>query len=96
MNIQNPAKSFSAKIGRPARKGTRVEAGRPYPRGAHWDGLGVNFALFSAHATKVELCLFDDAGGDQRERQPLQIPALDFDIGLAGLADPGGVRVCRG
>ena len=33
--------------------------GRPYPLGATWDGAGVNFALFSEHATKVELCLFD-------------------------------------
>ena len=31
----------------------------PYPLGATWDGSGVNFALFSAHAEKVELCLFD-------------------------------------
>jgi glycogen operon protein len=37
----------------------RVWPGRPYPRGATWDGAGVNFALFSEHATKVELCLFD-------------------------------------
>ena len=33
--------------------------GRPYPLGATWDGAGVNFALFSEHATAVELCLFD-------------------------------------
>jgi glycogen operon protein len=33
--------------------------GRPYPLGANWDGEGVNFALFSEHAEKVELCLFD-------------------------------------
>lgn len=33
--------------------------GRPFPLGAHWDGKGVNFALFSKHATRVELCLFD-------------------------------------
>jgi len=33
--------------------------GRPYPLGATWDGAGVNFALFSEHATGVELCLFD-------------------------------------
>src|SRR5512138_2316583 len=33
--------------------------GKPYPQGATWDGLGVNFALFSEHATAVELCLFD-------------------------------------
>ena len=36
-----------------------VEGGAPFPLGATWDGRGVNFALFSAHATRVELCLFD-------------------------------------
>ena len=41
---------------------TNVTEGKPFPLGATWDGLGVNFALFSAHATKVELCLFDDTG----------------------------------
>jgi glycogen operon protein len=39
----------------------RIWPGQPYPLGATWTGLGVNFALFSAHATKVELCLFDSA-----------------------------------
>src|SRR5437667_8521699 len=37
----------------------RIWPGRPYPLGATWDGAGVNFALFSEHSTKVELCLFD-------------------------------------
>lgn len=37
----------------------RIFPGSPYPLGATWDGLGVNFALFSEHATRVELCLFD-------------------------------------
>jgi isoamylase len=37
----------------------RVWPGRPYPLGATWDGAGVNFALFSEHATRVELCLFE-------------------------------------
>src|SRR5712692_9914133 len=37
----------------------RTWPGQPYPFGATWTGVGVNFALFSAHATKVELCLFD-------------------------------------
>ncbi|MEZ5318289.1 MAG: glycogen debranching protein GlgX [Vicinamibacterales bacterium] len=36
-----------------------LRPGAPYPLGATWDGLGVNFALFSEHATRVELCLFD-------------------------------------
>jgi isoamylase len=42
----------------------RVWPGQPYPLGASWDGQGVNFAIFSEHATAVELCLFsqeDDA-----------------------------------
>jgi isoamylase len=34
--------------------------GRPYPQGATWDGMGVNFALYSERATAVELCLFDE------------------------------------
>ena len=34
---------------------TRTRPGRPYPLGATWDGAGVNFALFSEHATQVEL-----------------------------------------
>src|SRR5918996_957148 len=37
----------------------RVWPGQPYPLGATWTGLGVNFAVYSSHATKVELCLFD-------------------------------------
>ncbi len=41
----------------------RIREGKPFPLGAHWDGLGVNFALFSANATAVELCLFEDDGG---------------------------------
>src|SRR5205085_5734330 len=36
-----------------------IEEGLPYPLGAHWSGKGTNFALFSANATKVEVCLFD-------------------------------------
>ncbi|MEO8620035.1 MAG: glycogen debranching protein GlgX [bacterium] len=39
----------------------RIWPGRPYPLGATWDGVGVNFALFSEHANAVELCLFHDA-----------------------------------
>src|SRR5690349_24241913 len=49
----------------------RILEGQPQPLGATWDGLGVNFALFSAHATKVELCLFDARGEQEIERIPL-------------------------
>ena len=48
----------------PAILKSRVSEGSPNPLGAIWDGLGVNFSLFSANATKVELCLFDDNGGE--------------------------------
>ena len=37
-----------------------IKEGLPYPLGATWDGNGTNFALFSANATKVEVCLFDE------------------------------------
>jgi glycogen operon protein len=49
----------------------RVREGLPYPRGATWDGQGVNFAVYSAHATKVELCLFDHSG---RETDRIELP----------------------
>jgi isoamylase len=45
-----------------------VWRGRPYPLGAVWDGAGVNFALFSKHAERVELCLFDPRGRREVER----------------------------
>ncbi|MDQ1078788.1 glycogen debranching protein GlgX [Pseudoroseomonas cervicalis] len=45
--------------------------GRPDPLGAHWDGLGVNFAVFSAHAEQIDLCLFDAAGRREVARLPL-------------------------
>ncbi|MFN8615371.1 MAG: glycogen debranching protein GlgX [Vampirovibrionales bacterium] len=43
----------------------RIYPGKPYPLGATWDGLGVNVALFSEQATKVELCLFDSPEATQ-------------------------------
>ena len=39
----------------------KLRPGAPYPLGASWDGSGMNVAIFSEHATKVELCLFDSA-----------------------------------
>ena len=38
---------------------SKIREGLPHPLGATWDGVGVNFALFSENATAVELCLFD-------------------------------------
>ncbi|MBB6367473.1 glycogen operon protein [Xanthomonas sacchari] len=82
----------------PVRKLTRrsrIREGLPYPLGATWDGLGVNFALYSAHATKVELCLFDDRG---REIERIALPEYTDEVWHGYLPDarPGqlyGYRV---
>ncbi len=50
-----------------------VWPGKPYPLGATWDGMGVNFSLFSEHADRVELCLFDEIG-DRGERHRIALP----------------------
>ena len=56
----------------------RVEPGLPHPLGATWDGGGVNFALFSANATKVELCLFDPKG--KRETHRIALPEFTHEV----------------
>ena len=45
--------------------------GVPYPLGATWDGLGINFAVFSANAHRIDLCLFDPAGRREIARHTL-------------------------
>src|SRR5207248_9605646 len=57
---------------------TKVWPGLPYPLGATWDGKGVNFALFSAHAEKVELCLFDRSG--QYEQARIVLPEYTDEV----------------
>jgi isoamylase len=74
----------------------RVWPGRPHPLGATWDGSGTNFALFTAHAERVELCLFDDDGEAEIER--IVLPEYTHEIWHAYLPDvrPGqlyGYRV---
>ena len=49
---------------------TQLTAGKPEPLGAHFDGKGVNFTLFSAHAERVELCVFDGEGNEHRYDLP--------------------------
>ncbi|HET6247681.1 MAG TPA: glycogen debranching protein GlgX [Tepidisphaeraceae bacterium] len=51
----------------------RVWPGNPYPLGATWDGAGLNFAIFSEHATQVDLCLFDSPD-DQQESKRIRLP----------------------
>ncbi|WP_159348597.1 glycogen debranching protein GlgX [Roseomonas harenae] len=70
---------------------SRIREGRDFPLGAIWDGVGVNFALFSAHATKVELCLFDEAGEQEVER--IELPEFSDEVWHGYLPDarPGTV-----
>ncbi len=69
----------------------RIFEGAPHPLGANWDGRGTNFALFSANAEKVELCLFDRQG--RRELERVMLPERTDDIWHGYLPDalPGQV-----
>jgi len=74
----------------------RLTAGSPARLGASWDGRGTNFALFSANAEKVELCLFDGQG--RRELERIELPERTEDVWHGYLNDvsPGqlyGYRV---
>ncbi|HET7202289.1 MAG TPA: glycogen debranching protein GlgX [Steroidobacteraceae bacterium] len=55
-----------------------LEAGSPQPLGANWTGRGTNFAVFSAHAEKIELCLFDASGREEIAR--LELPSRTGDL----------------
>jgi len=73
---------------------TPLREGLPAPRGASYDGKGVNFTLFSQHAERVELCLFDASGVETR----VDLPARSGDIwhGYLPACKPGqryGYRV---
>src|ERR1700710_1934304 len=74
----------------------RLTAGSSARLGASWDGRGTNFALFSANAEKVELCLFDSQG--RRELERVELPERTEDVWHGYLNDvsPGqlyGYRV---
>src|SRR3954471_5140987 len=56
----------------PAPLRSRLSEGLPFPLGATWDGHGVNFALFSENAAKVELCLFDSIA-QERETERIEL-----------------------
>ncbi len=78
-------------------KSLRVWPGQPYPLGATWDGAGVNFALYSEHATGVDLCLFDSADATA-ESQRIALPGHTHKVWHGYLPDvrPGqlyGYRV---
>jgi glycogen operon protein len=63
----------------------RFSAGSPTRLGAHHDGAGVNFAVFSAHASRIELCLFSPDGTQETAR--LTLPERSGDIWHGHVAD---------
>jgi isoamylase len=65
----------------------RLQPGLPYPMGAYFDGIGVNFAVFSANAQKMELCLFDQSGRKELARLPL--PECTNEVWHGYLPDAG-------
>lgn len=68
----------------------KVWPGRPFPFGAEFDGEGTNVSLFAEHATRVELCLFDDAGAERRVAlREVSVQGLRIDH-PDGLRDPQG------
>src|SRR5437773_2206740 len=64
-----------------------IREGQPHPRGASWDGKGVNFSLFSANATKVEVCLFDKNG--EKEVARIELPEYTDEIWHGYVPDIG-------
>ncbi|MDR1009144.1 MAG: hypothetical protein LBL52_02725, partial [Rickettsiales bacterium] len=73
----------------------KVLPGRSYPLGATYTGRGVNFALFSANAEKVELCLFDSSGKHEERVQVAEYTDEVYNCFIPGLT-PGqlyGYRV---
>jgi isoamylase len=64
---------------------TRIQEGLPHPRGGTWDGSGTNFAVFSANATKVEVCIFDRTG--DRELDRIELPEYTDQVWHGYLAD---------
>ncbi|HEV7255873.1 MAG TPA: glycogen debranching protein GlgX [Mesorhizobium sp.] len=93
MNVQDRTieRRTRGEVAAPALQRSRIREGRPFPLGATWDGLGVNFALFAANATKVELCLFDAAG--ERELERIELPEFTDEVWHVYLPDarPGTV-----
>jgi glycogen operon protein len=69
----------------------RLREGLPHPRGASWDKEGVNFSLFSANATKVELCIFTPDGKSEIERIELPEYTDQFFHGWVSGLGPGQV-----
>ncbi len=72
-----------------------MERGRPWPLGVHWDGHGLNIAVFSSHAQRIEFCVFDEAGHQEMRRHALPARTHDVWHGYLRGAGPGLVYGLR-
>ncbi|GAB4216341.1 MAG: glycogen debranching protein GlgX [Rhodoferax sp.] len=72
-----------------------LQPGKPWPLGAHWDGQGVNLAVFSAHASAIDWCLFDPESGAEVHRLRLRARSGDVWHGYLPDACPGLVYGLR-
>lgn len=72
-----------------------LEIGRAWPLGAHWDGAGVNIAVWSNHAERIDLCVFDSQGRQEQARFPLPGRTQDVFHGYLRGATPGLVYGLR-
>lgn len=88
-----PAAAVSAGSAAPAAIPAALQPGRPGPMGARVEAGGVNFAVFSAHASAIELCLFDATGTRETHRLPL--PARSGDV-WHGRLDGAGTGLVYG
>ena len=62
-----------------------LQTGQPWPLGAHWDGHGINFAVFSANAQSIDVCVFDETGTIEVTRH--RLPAHTSDVWHGYLPD---------
>ena len=82
-------------LARPREATSELLPGRPWPLGATWDGEGVNFAVFSSAAQRIELCLFDAKGEIEQKRLSLRAHTSDVWHGYLPGAGPGLVYGLR-
>ncbi|MDA3900215.1 MAG: glycogen debranching protein GlgX [Spirochaetes bacterium] len=67
-------------------KNNEIYPGKPFPLGATWDGIGVNFALYTENATEVELCFFDT---DNKQQEKQKLPVTERTHGVWHVYIPG-------
>ena len=74
---------------------TKMQAGHTHQLGSTYDGEGVNFAIFSAHAEKVEVCVFDQSGEHEIARHQLHHKIHDVWHGYLPGLQPGAKYAYR-